>query len=110
MPVTGGLLELMGKRDVRIEGWEVFAFECLNDGIVEIEGKVPTVDLFGERSWSGSEETLRVLRYTNAQIAAFEQEYKAQGNCPECLNEGRVLQSWSATNGITWKPCKCQAA
>lgn len=95
-----------------IPGWEPFHYEVVDirskHRDLIIQGGVPRFIARGKnkgaKTWRGC-EIMRVV-ISGAEIIAEEKAFAEHtGNCPRCMGDGQVLQSWSRETGTVKKPC-----
>lgn len=90
------------------EGYTMFSWEILFDESVLYRFAFETTkEGQDQRTWDESRE--RAVCVTKQEIVAEYHAYeKRTGNCGNCMGEGKVFASWSASDGTKYKTCdKC---
>lgn len=92
------------------EGWAVCAWEVIGEGSdLVVTGGVPRLLKAGPRKGKPTWRDVPTQRavVTRAELDAEKARYEADtGKCSECMGSGKVLASWSATEGVMYRPCK----
>jgi hypothetical protein len=74
-----------------------------------VSGGVPRLLKAGPRKGKPTWRDVPTQRavVTRAELDAEKARYEADtGKCSECMGTGKVLASWSAAEGVKYRPCK----
>lgn len=91
--------------------WRIYSFQSLGEGlsprIYKLKGCDAEVSMLGEIKYT-KENTNEIFIPEDTHIS-WKQQWELQtGNCAECVGTGKVMRSWSSTEGTTYKACtKC---
>jgi hypothetical protein len=123
----GGLLCVHARESLGMPPeWEVYAMECGPEERLiarqeplyyKVKGAVAPFKTRGPnarkcRAWDKRDKaTDKTFVCSPAEHEAWSQAWSERtGLCTECAGAAQVLQSWSATDGTTYRPCnKCNA-